>query len=247
MSSTLIAPPLDMEGMYIPQKRITIASVYPRQVVTRISRRAPTNTFTVPAGTKEKPGILIVEDTWEAKATSGGGNIRVLAEHTAQEIVDGQTVHLFRCDASQRAYPGIFLCAGDAPTPAEIEDAEGCQRRYWTVLVNAARELARKEKVSEVQEDMRLAGRELGIVGESWQLDVSKDAQKKCVWCAKFIDKAARRCSECSGFQTDADAQAFALQNAGPATPASTGPVVQAANLANTQQQRQNQPNNQQR
>ena len=58
-----------------------------------------------------------------------------------------------------------------------------------------------------------MAGRELGIVGESWQKEISRDQQKKCVWCSEFIDKNARRCGKCSGFQSEEDAKAFAAMN----------------------------------
>lgn len=217
MSATVT--PLEAMGLYAPPQRVIIASIYPKDLVTDIARRAPVNKFTIPTGSKQKPAYLVVEDTWESGSTFRSSNVRILAEHTATHIVNDHTVHLLHCNAAQRAWPGVFICAGETATAEEIGDAEECQRRYFTILVNAARELERQEKRKEVQPDMYMAGRELGIVGEKWQNEISKDAMKKCVWCDEFIGVAARRCGKCSGFQSEADAQAFAAQTAVPSRP----------------------------
>ncbi|HYV63299.1 MAG TPA: hypothetical protein VE958_11530, partial [Bryobacteraceae bacterium] len=119
------AAPLELQGAYVPPQRITIASIYPIECVTHIARRAPKQSFPVPAGTKEKPGLLVVEDTWESGGTLDKPvNHRILAQHTAKHIVDDLTVYLFEAHAASRSYPGIFICAGDYPTPEEIADAE---------------------------------------------------------------------------------------------------------------------------
>lgn len=209
--------PLDMQGAYIPPQRVTIFSVYPQEMEVKFSRRAPVNTFKIAAGSRENPTLLVVEDTWESNAT-GTGNTRILAEHTANDIVEQMTTRLWEADGPTRSYPGIAVCAGNYPTPAEIDDAEACKRRFFALLVNAAREFERLDRRKDVQPRHRMAGRELGIKGEKWMLDDSKETQKKCSWCSDWIDATARRCPKCTAFQTPQDAADWAKMNA-PAVP----------------------------
>jgi len=214
--------PLDMQGAYVPPQRVTIFSVYPEQMEVQFSRRAPVNKFPLAAGSPEKPALLVVEDTWESNAT-GTGNTRILAEHTAADIVEQMTVRLWEADGPGRAYPGIGICKGERPNASEIEDAVACQRRFFALLVNAARELERLDRRKDIQAKHRMAGRELGVTGEKWMLDESKAAMKHCSWCAEWIDQSARKCPKCQGFQSTEDAAAFAKMH----TPAAPGTPLQ--------------------
>ena len=239
------AAPFELEGAYAPPQSVTIASVYPVEQTVDISRRAPISKFTVPAGTKEKPGIFVVGDTWESEYTDSRGhrNIRILADKTAQHIVDGLTVHVFEANAAEQAYPGIFVCAGDAPTADEIENAVQCQRRYFMRLVNSAREKARNKRTQDIQDKERMAAQSLGLSGEEWMNDISKDSMKQCVWCSKHIPGAAKKCPEagCGGFQKPEYAAEFAAMNAPPVVATSAVPSPPPSitpNQTNNSQQR---------
>lgn len=207
--------PLDMQGAYTPPQRLIIFSVYPEEMSVTFSRRAPVSVFKIAAGTPQNPAILAVEDTWESNAT-GTGNTRILAEHTARDVVEQMTTRLWEANGPSRAHPGIGICAGDRPTAGEIEDALDCQRRFFALLVNAAREFERLDRRKDVQPRHRMAGRELGIKGEKWMLDDSKETLKHCSWCAEWIDATARRCPKCTAFQTPEDAAAWATMQAPP-------------------------------
>ncbi len=219
--STVVTPnvPLDMAGAYIPPQRVTIFSIYPEPMEITLSRRAPVNVFRIGAGSAKNPALLVVEDTWESNAT-GRGNTRILAEDTARDIVEQLTTKIWESSGPDRAYPGIGLCAGSFPTAEEIANLEGCQRRYFALLVNNARQLERDQKPKEIHEKHRLAARELGVEGEKWTLEISNQSKKKCVWCSKFIEATTRRCDHCQGFQTEADAAAWNKMHA-PTVPGS--------------------------
>lgn len=220
--ATQAAPPIEIEGQYIPPQRVVLASVYPLDATVRIARRAPTQNFTVPKGTRDKPGILVVEDTWESGGTLDRPvNHRILAEYTAMHIVDDLTIRIWGVNPQDRAWPGIFRCAGDEPTKEEIQDAWECQQRYWRHRVQHARGLERDEKRKEIQAIDRLAAEQLGIE-EAWVLGDS-DSKKRCVWCSKLIPKDARKCPEpgCGAFQSQPDADAYAkmMGNGGESRP----------------------------
>lgn len=220
--STVLTPnvPLDMAGAYVPPQRVTIFSIYPEKMEVELSRRAPVNTFTLAPGSPAKPSLLVVEDTWESNAT-GRGNSRILAEHTARDIVEQLTTKIWEASGPDRSYPGVAVCAGDYPTAEEIADLEQCQRRYFALLVNNARQLERDQKPKEIHEKHRLAARELGVEGEKWTLEISNQSKKKCVWCQKWVEAATRRCDHCQGFQSEADAAAWNKMHApsAPGTP----------------------------
>jgi len=228
--------PLDMQGAYVPPQRVTIFSVYPEQMEVQFSRRAPVNKFPLAAGSPEKPAFLVVEDTWESNAT-GTGNTRILAEHTAADIVEQMTVRLWEADGPGRAYPGIGICKGERPNASEIEDAVACQRRFFALLVNAARELERLDRRKDIQAKHRMAGRELGVTGEKWMLDESKAAMKPCSWCRKWIDTQARKCPECGMFQTEKDAKDAAALS-GQVLPAPAGGSIPGAAIGDSKHPR---------
>lgn len=228
--STAAAPPLEMDGAYIPPQQVVIASIYPLDCSTYISRRAPIQTFLVPRGTLEKPGILIVGDTWEsdyAGQQRGIVNKRILAEHTADHIVKDLTEAIFEASASERAYPGIFKCKGPQPTADEIEYAAGTQHRFWLRLIAQARKFAVDKRHMDIQEKHRMAAREEGVTGEDWVQEISRDAMKKCSWCSEFIPAAARKCPKagCGAFQTPEDAAAYAAMNGSTSQPKQSLPV----------------------
>lgn len=209
-----IAAPLEMQGAYVPPQRVTIASVYPEEMSVYISRRAPKQNFVVPAGTREKPGILVVEDTWETGSTSTPTHVRILAEHTANHIVSDLTEHIWGIEPISRAWPGIFRCAGDSPTKAEIDAAWEGQNRYWDHLIQQARSIER-DQLAGIKSGARISVKHLlaakirGVEGETWITNTTEN-KKKCSWCATWIDSSARKCGSCGEFQSAADAEAAA-------------------------------------
>lgn len=195
-----LAQLMDSNMSFVPAKSITICSIFPMPQT--VIRGKYNKRWTIPAGSKQNPSYIAVEDCFESVYLGqdfGNRNSRVLAEQVAFDIVNECTLAVGNANAQEDAYPGIFMCAGATATPEEMEIHDAKQFRYLRRVVEAARKL---ERANPSQRDRiwdlhHLAAGVLGIVGESWQQEIKRDAMIKCPQCRQYIESDTRKCPKC--------------------------------------------------
>jgi hypothetical protein len=156
------------------------------------------------------------------------GDKRTLDVHIAARDIAADLCREINGDAGEDSFLGAFVCAGDAPTPAEISDA---RRRldafYRRKVAEADREWARSHSHLFLDDLQRRAARELGLEREwNYQLHETSD----CPGCGERVKPGVAVCKSCGAILDREKARALGLWRdpVGP-EPAPAVPGAQAA------------------
>lgn len=226
-----IAQMIDSAMSYAPQRVVTVCSIFPMKQV--VKRPLFNKQYVIPAGSKENPSYVTVEDCNQSVyygETIGSRVSRFLAEQVARDIVEDLTLRVGNANAQEDAFPGIFICAGSEATRDEIEEADGKQFRYLKRAVEHARNLDRampsqRNRIGDLEHK---AAEMLGITGESWQQEIKRGAQMECPSCFKFIDSRAKKCPICLEFTKSEYDPAFTALDRATAPPVPLAPPLKA-------------------
>lgn len=93
--------------------------------------------------------------------------------------------------------PGIFICAGDTPTPAELKSARARQSLWCEKLVNEAEGAWINGKRDEIKQLHRDAATYLGRLSFAWMQDDGEVVLVNCPSCYSKINSAASVCAVC--------------------------------------------------
>lgn len=226
-----LAQLMNTEMSYVPRRVVMVCSIFPLQQ--RVKRPLYNKEWVLPAGSKEKPSYVAVEDC--SQMVYWGQDIghrpnRILAEQVAQDVVDELTTYVGNSNAQEQAFPGIFVCAGDTATPEEGEFHSDRQFRYLRRAVESARELERAmpSQRNRIWKLHHVAAKVLGITGESWQQEIKDGATVECPSCFKHIDARAKKCPICLEFTKSEYDPAFAALERATAPPIPLAPPLKA-------------------
>jgi hypothetical protein len=118
----------------------------------------------------------------------------IYADHLAPDLVQEW------CDvakANAGMGPGIFVCAGSAPTEGELKKARLKQTLWCNKLVNDAEEAWLNNKRNDIGDLHRGAAQWLGRLGFAWMQNDGQVALKDCPLCMSKINAAAAVCPNC--------------------------------------------------
>jgi hypothetical protein len=113
---------------------------------------------------------------------------------TAHEIAE-DICREINSDAGERSFLGVFLCAGDAPTEAELRIAhEKLDEFYRALVASADREWERSHSFLFIHDLQRRAAATLGLEKE-WYYQARETAE--CPGCGERVKPGIAVCKSC--------------------------------------------------
>ena len=113
---------------------------------------------------------------------------------TAREIAD-DICREINSDAGENSFLGVFVCAGDAPTEAELKSAEGKLDEFYRALVASAdREWERSHSFLFIHDLQRRAAAKLGL-NKEWHYQVRET--EECPGCGDRVKPGVAVCKSC--------------------------------------------------
>ncbi len=125
---------------------------------------------------------------------------REIAEDICREI---------NADAGEQSFMGVFVCAGDAPTEAELKNAEEKLGEFYRALVASAdREWERSHSFLFIHDLQRRAAAKLGMEKE-WYYQVRET--EECPGCGDRVKPGVAVCKSCHAILNREKALALGL------------------------------------
>lgn len=144
---------------------------------------------------------------------------------TAREIAEDLCREI-NSDAGERSFLGVFVCAGDAPTEAELAAARERLDEFYRGLVAAAdREWERSHSFLFIHDLQRRAARRLGLEKE-WHYQSRE--MDECPGCGDRVKPGVAVCKSCHAILNREKALALGLMQP-TAPPATAMPVDRPA------------------
>lgn len=187
-----------------PLDKCTIISIFPREVI-EIKHTIQPGVFTIPAGSVEKPGVLVVgTSSWwrELDDTQPLLEIPISSIQIADSIVRDYVNSML--GVSENASPGIFYVTGShndvkKQFSKEIERAAVKQKNWYQNIVKIADILWSRSQGNPlaISDDARLAARELNLNDKEWLRDYQIIQKSNCQACGSLINPAYPVCPIC--------------------------------------------------
>ena len=135
---------------------------------------------------------------------------------TAREIAE-DICREINSDAGERSYLGVFVCAGDAPTDAELAAArEQLDEFYRALVASADREWERSHSFLFINDLQRRAASRLGLEKE-WHYQARETDE--CPGCGERVKRGVAVCKSCNAVLDRDKALALGLVQPPPAAP----------------------------
>ena len=195
-------------GLVNPTDLSTIISIFPKEMriekITLIPGR-----WTIPAGSIEKPSILIVgPSSWWKEDFQNGSLLEVSqgSSQIAESIVKDYCNGIFGCDMAESC-PGIFWVPGKHTIesikkefPELFEKAIRGQTGYYRTMIKAADHLWAGSGGSTlvINDEMRMAARILGLEDKDWMRDSQAYQMVRCFACGTLKNPGFAVCAACS-------------------------------------------------
>jgi hypothetical protein len=113
---------------------------------------------------------------------------------TAREIAEDLCREI-NSDAGERSFLGVFVCAGDAPSEAELRGAHEKLEEFYRALVAAAdREWERSHSFLFIHDLQRRAAARLGVEKE-WHYQARET--EECPGCGERVKPGVAVCKSC--------------------------------------------------
>jgi hypothetical protein len=113
---------------------------------------------------------------------------------TAREIAD-DICREINSDAGENSFMGVFVCAGDVPTEAELKRAEEKLDEFYRALVASAdREWERSHSFLFIHDLQRRAAAKLGM-NKEWHYQVRET--EECPGCGDRVKPGVAVCKSC--------------------------------------------------
>jgi hypothetical protein len=127
---------------------------------------------------------------------------------SAREIADDLCREI-NSDAGENSFMGVFVCAGDAPTEAELSKAEEKLNEFYRALVASAdREWERSHSFLFIHDLQRRAAAKLGM-NKEWHYQVRET--EECPGCGDRVKPGVAVCKSCHAILNKEKALALGL------------------------------------
>jgi len=152
--------------------------------------------FTIAAAEPGEYQTLVVNDVHEMQSNGSQQRFQtpVFADALAADLVSQWRDNKI---AGEYGRPGVFVCAGDAPTPEELTRERFIQDTWCEKLCNEAESHWVKGDRGLVSELHRSAAKYLGRESYEWVHAVGMVKLVACPICAVKVDSTAIICKEC--------------------------------------------------
>jgi hypothetical protein len=190
-----------------PMDKSTIVSIFPR-MIDETKHTIQPGRFIIPAGSYEKPSILVVgSSSWWKEIDEEQPLLEIpnSSIQVADSIVNDWCNGLLGCNMSD-IMPGIFWVPGEfteivikTKYKNLMDKALANQRRWYEALVKMADSLWARSNGNPlaITNDMRLAVQELNLASKDWMQDFSTISKSNCPACGFMINPAYPVCSNC--------------------------------------------------
>ena len=204
-----------------PLDKTTVVSLFPREI-DEIKHTIQPGRFLIPAGSLEKPGILVVgSSSWwkEIDQDQPLLEIPVSSIQIGESIVRDYCNGILGCNMGD-TMPGLFYVPGEwslndikTKSKALIEAANTKQRNWYQVLIRLADTLWARTNGNPltISEDMRLAARELNLINKEWIKDTQAVELIRCIACGHLKNPLYPVCSNCKAISDPAKAKELGL------------------------------------
>lgn len=196
-----------VRGPINPMDKSTIVSIYPREI-TEIKYTIQPGKFIVPAGTTDRPSVLVVgPSSWWRDVSEDEPilEIPVSSVQVAESVIKDYINGLLGCNMAD-AKPGLFYIFGEHNAESvlknfktEIEKAHTNQRNWYGTLVKLADALWARSQGNPmaISEDMRFAALQLGLEDKPWTKDFQAMTMVRCFACGSLKNPEYPVCPSC--------------------------------------------------
>ena len=181
-------------------------------------------TFQIP-GRKDDEKYSLTEISPRTGSIDLGDKRKLDFPISAREIADDLSREI-NSDAGDASYFGVFVCAGEVPTEAELDRARHRLEEFYKKQVFIAdQEWERTHNYMVITDVQRRAARGLGLEKE-WSYEPKPLVD--CPACGEKVKPGVAVCRACGAILDRAKALQFGLlpAEAGPAVPSLAGPTV---------------------
>lgn len=196
-----------------PLDKSTVVSVYPKEIHT-IKYTVFPGEFLVPAGSKDKPAILVVGPSswWREVEENQTLEIPTSSVAIADSIVKDYCLGLVACSIGA-AQPGLFVLPGEYTVEKIVKDQKPLldaailkQRKWYELLVHMADVLWANTNGNPrcISDDMRLAATELNFKDKPWLKDFEKMKLTNCPACGNLLNDIYPVCPNCKTIVNEA-------------------------------------------
>lgn len=197
-----------------PLDKSTIISIYPREI-NEVKHTIEPGRFTIPAGSINNPAILVVgPSSWWRDIDEHQPllEIPVSSIQIADSVVRDFCNGILGSNMSD-SMPGLFYVPGAHDIVSikknhqkEFDEAVKKQKSYYLNLVKLADALwsSSQGNPRTISEDMRLAARELGVLGtKDWMRDFSMVEMVRCKACGSLKNPEYPVCVSCKSVDVE--------------------------------------------
>lgn len=190
-----------------PLDKCTVISIYPKEI-DEVKHTIQPGRFIIPAGTYEKPGLLVVgPSSWwkELEEEQPLLEIPNSSIQVADSLVKDYCNGVLACDMAG-SMPGLFWIPGAIGVAeiftkyrSELDKAREKQNRWYGELIKMADALWSRSQGNPlaISDDMRLAARTLGQNSKEWLQDYQITETSRCPACGTMRNSAFPICPTC--------------------------------------------------
>lgn len=204
-----------------PLDKTTLVSIFPRKISAFNATIFP-GEWHIPAGSVDKPGIITIgPSSWWKEMEEGMPDLEVPVSSlaVAHSIVRDYIIGLYVADM-ENASPGVFYIQGELSLIEVLkrkdllERAVAKQRRWYEELISAAGALwvQTQGNPKSVNEDMKLAAKELGKNDLPWMQAAVDMTMQNCPACGSIRNPNYPVCPNCKVVIDKDKAKALNLQ-----------------------------------
>lgn len=159
-------------------------------------RSAWLKTFRMPAAEPGKYELYTVDTFHEAQRDGSRPAFitPVYPDHLADCLVNEWRNNRAKSDFGR---PGIFVCAGDAPTPEELTHWREQQDLWAEAWFLEAQDMDANGGSAGITRLHRACAEYLGRMEPKWVYATDRVSLKPCPLCSERIDERAMKCSKC--------------------------------------------------
>ncbi len=190
-----------------PMDRCTIVSIFPKEIQEDKVTIYP-GRFTIPAGTMEEPGILVVgSSSWWKDYDFEQPLLEIVNSsiQISESIIKDYCNGMLGCNMGD-SMPGLFFVLGEH-TKIEIkmkykqklEEVNSKQNNWYRILVRLADSLWSRTAGNPlaIWDEMRVAARSLNLNDKPWLKDFQQAELTRCKACGNMRNEAYPICPTC--------------------------------------------------
>lgn len=190
-----------------PMDKCTIVSIFPKDIYEDKVTIEPAK-FHIPAGTYEKPSILVVgSSSWWREIDLDQPMLEIpnSSIQIANSIINDYCNGMLGCDMNA-SMPGLFFVLGEqtlakirAEYKTKLDEVKAKQDNWYRVLVKLADSLWARANGNPlvIWDEMRLAARSLGLDTKPWLKDYILSEMIKCFACGGLRNPEFPVCPTC--------------------------------------------------